>query len=432
MTHFLRPAALLVSLALAANAYAAKPARAAKPEQAPAAKVEIELAHNLGTIGEDRLQEVVERFNNESKSGVIKLVRLERGEKPAVLNFVRRYDMDDVLRQPGRYMPLHQMMNGAKETLNVKELSSDLRAGVTDEKGRFVALPLAYSTPVLFYNKNAMRKAKLDPEAPPRTWFEMQVVLDKLQEAGYQCPYTTAWPTWVHIDNVSALSSVPAVTDKGVLTFNGLPQVKHVAMMATWQKAGYFRSFGRGGEANKKFQDGECAMITTDSWEHTLFRDAKGVELGVAPLPHHDDVYGGRQNTLADGASLWIGAGHAAVNYKTAAKFIQFLMTPEMQIEMVRTYGQMPLTAAARAVVGSKVLRDRQESLKVAYDSLRGRGDKPALRVANIDSVRLVIDEELEAVWSDRKPAKAALDTAVARGNAILSAKPMLKKAQPF
>ncbi len=432
MTHFLRPVALLVSLALAANVHAAKPARVAKPEQAPAAKVEIELAHNLGTIGEDRLQEVVERFNNESKSGVIKLVRLERGEKPAVLNFVRRYDMDDVLRQPGRYMPLHQMMSGAKETLNVKELSSDLRAGVTDEKGRFVALPLAYSTPVLFYNKNAMRKAKLDPEAPPRTWFEMQGVLDKLQEAGYQCPYTTAWPTWVHIDNVSSLSGVPAVTDKGVLTFNGLPQVKHVAMMATWQKAGYFRSFGRGGEANVKFQEGECAMITTDSWEHTLFRDAKGVELGVAPLPHHDDVYGGRQNTLADGASLWIGAGHAAVNYKTAARFIQFLMTPEMQIEMVRTYGQLPLTAAARAVVGSKVLRDRQESLTVAYDSLRGRGDKPALRVANIDSVRLVVDEELEAVWSDRKPAKAALDTAVVRGNVILSAKPMLKKAQPF
>ena len=30
------------------------------------------------------------------------------------------------------------------------------------------------------------------------------------------------------------------------------------------------------------------------------------------------------------------------------------------------------------------------------------------------------------------KPAKAALDTAVSRGNAVLSAKPALKKAQPF
>jgi sn-glycerol 3-phosphate transport system substrate-binding protein len=49
----------------------------------------------------------------------------------------------------------------------------------------------------------------------------------------------------VHVDNVSAVSGVPAMTEKGGLTFNGLPQVKHIAMMATWSKANYFRHFGR-------------------------------------------------------------------------------------------------------------------------------------------------------------------------------------------
>lgn len=434
MLYLVRPISLAIALALSFSVQAAKPAKSSsvKPEPAVVAKAEVELAHNFGAIGEERLQEVVDRFNKESKGGLIKLVRLERGEKPAPLNLVRRYDMDEVLGQPSKYMPLYQMMATAKESLNLKDLSADLRAGVVDEKGRFVALPVAYSTPVLFYNKNAMRKAKLDPEQPPKTWFEMQGVLDKLQDAGYDCPYTTSWPTWVHIDNVSALSSVPAVSDKGGLSFNGLPQVKHIAMMATWHKAGYFHTFGRRAEANKKFRDGECAMITTDSWEHTEFREAKGVELGVAPLPHHDDVYGGRQHTLADGASLWIGAGHSAVNYKTAAKFVQFLLMPETQVQMVRVYGQLPMTAAARTAVSSKVLRDRDESLKVAYASLKGNGAKPALRVANMDSVRIIIDEELEAVWADKKPAKAALDTAVSRGNAILAAKPALKKSQPF
>ena len=52
--------------------------------------------------------------------------------------------------------------------------------------------------------------------------------------------------------------------------------------------------------------------------------------------------------------------------------------------------------------------------------------------MADADPVRIIADEELEAVWSDKKPAKAALDTAVSRGNAVLSAKPALKKAQPF
>ena len=345
---------------------------------------------------------------------------------------MRRYDMSEVLAQPKAFIPLQDMMAKAGQPLKVADLSADLKAGVVDGKGRLVALPLIYSTPVLFYNKNALRKAKLDPEQAPKTWFEMQGILDKLQDAGYTCPYTTSWPVWVHVDNVSAVSGVPAVTGKGALTFNGLPQVKHIAMMATWSKANYFRLFGRRNEASQKFIDGECAMITTDSREHIDFLEARGVELGVAPLPYHDDVYGGRQNTLADGASLWVGAGKSAAEYKQAAKFVSFLLSPEMQVEMVRIYGGLPLTTAARAAARSKILQDGDKTLEVAYASMKGRGASSLPHVADADPVRIIADEELEAVWSDKKPAKAALDTAVSRGNAVLNAKPALKKAQPF
>ena len=431
MSRQIRPLVAAVGLALAFSAQAAKPAKPAAKPAAPAVSAEFELAHNLGALGEERLQAVLDRFNKESGSS-IKLVRHQHGQKPAGLNLVRRYDLADVLAQPKSFVPLHEMMSKAGQPLQLGELSNDLKAGVVDAKGRVVALPLAYSTPVLFFNKNALRKARLDPDQPPKTWFEMQGMLDKLQDAGYACPYTTSWPVWVHIDNVSSVSGVPAMSEKGVLTFNGLPQVKHIAMMATWAKAGYFRNFGRRDEASAKFRDGECAMITTDSREVTDFRDAKGVELGVAAIPYHEDVYGGRQHTLADGASLWIGAGYSAAQYKQAAKFVSFLLSPEMQIELVRTYGQLPLTAVSRAAVSSKVLKDDESSLKVAYGSMNGKGAQPSVRVANIDPVRLIADEELEAVWADKKPAKAALDTAVNRGNAVLGAKPGLKKAQPF
>ena len=416
MSHCIRPLTVALSLALACSVVQAKPAKpAAKPAPAPAASADFELAHNLGEIGEERLQAIVDRFNKESGSA-LKLVRLEKGDKPAALNLMRRYDMSDVLSQPKNFVPMHDMMAKAGQPLNLGELSGDLKAGVVDAKGRLVALPVLYSTPVLFYNKNAFRKAKLNPDQPPKTWFEMQGMLDKLQDAGYACPYTSSWPVWVHVDNVSAVSGVPAANDKGQLTFNGLPQVKHLAMMATWSKANYLKLFGRRNEASARFNEGECAMITTDSREHVDFRDAKGVELGVAPLPYHDDVYGGRQSSLADGASLWVGAGHAAAHYKQAAKFVSFMLSPEMQIEMVRVYGGLPLTSAARMAARSKLLQD---------------GDK-TLEVANIDAVRIVANEELEAVWADKKPAKAALDTSVSRGNALLAAKPLLKKSQPF
>ncbi len=433
MSHRIHPSVVAVTLALACSSVlAAKPAKqAAKPAPAPVAAAEFELAHNLGPAGEEQLQMVVDRFNKEN-GGNLKLSRLEKGEKPAGLNLIRRYDMSDVLVQPKSFLPLHEMMAKAGQPLKVGDLTADLKAGAVDGKGRLVALPLIYSTPVLFYNKNAFRKANLNPDQPPKTWFEMQGVLDKLQDAGYACPYTSSWPVWVHIDNVSAVSGVPAVSDKGTLAFNGLPQVKHIAMMATWTKANYFKLFGRRNEASAKFHDGECAMITTDSREHIDFRTAKGVELGVAPLPYHDDVYGGRQNSLADGASLWVGAGKSVAEYKQAAKFVSFVLSPEMQIEMVRVYGGLPLTAAARAAARSKLLQDGDQTLEIAYASMKGKGASHVPHVADADPVRILTNEELEAVWADKKPAKAALDTAVSRGNAVLNAKPALKKAQPF
>ena len=42
------------------------------------------------------------------------------------------------------------------------------------------------------------------------------------------------------------------------------------------------------------------------------------------------------------------------------------------------------------------------------------------LRLGNFVQIRNIIDEELEAVWSGKKTAKDALDSAVKRGNVEL------------
>lgn len=112
--------------------------------------------------------------------------------------------------------------------------------GLTDAKGRLYALPVAYSTPVLYYNKAAFRKAGLSPEKPPKSWVEAQEVAGKLADSGSRCPFTTSWPAWVLIDNMSAWNGAPVNDAKGNLAFNGLVQIKHVAMMATWHKSKYF------------------------------------------------------------------------------------------------------------------------------------------------------------------------------------------------
>jgi len=433
MNPVLRPLVVALSLALALPVMAAKPAKSAKKAEPPAeSKTELTLAHSFGPVAEAELQKLVDRFNERNPATPIKLARQEAGAKPALLNILRRTQVAEFVAEKQGFKPMYSVFKDAKENVDTSALSSDLKAGVTDEKGRWLALPVAYSTPVLFYNKNAFRKAKLDPERPPETWSEMQEVAGKLAAAGYECPYTTSWPAWVHIDNASALAGQPIANAKGELVFNGLAQVKHIAKLSTWKSAGYFHVFGRKNEADEKFREGQCVMLTTDSWAHTEFREAQGVEFGVAPLPHHSDGYGSRQHTLADGPSLWVGSGYKPAEYKAAAKFVSFLLTPEIQVQLASVYGHLPLTEAARAALKSRALRDRVQTLEIAYAQLKGQGAKEPLRVSAQDPLRVILDTELEKVWAGQQPPKAALDAAVAGGNAVLKARPALRKAAPL
>ncbi len=410
---------------------ASKPAKPVKKTE-PAAKPEMLLAHPFGQSAEAELQKLVDRFNGENPGMPIRLVRLAEGGKPALLNILRRTQVAEFTARKAAFKPLHAVLKEGGQSLDAAAISRDLRNGVVDDKGRLVALPVAYSTVVLFYNRNAFRKAKLDPDNPPATWAEMQEAAGKLLAAGYECPYTTSWPTWVHVDNISALSGSPVTNGKGDLAFNGFVGVKHLAKLSSWKKTGYFHVFGRRDEADDKFRDGECVMLTSNSSAYVDFLDAKGIELGVAPLPHYDDNFGGRQSTLADGASLWIGGDHKAADYKAAAQFVKFMLKPETQLQLANAYGQLPMTQAARDAIRDKAPRGQAQALEVAYASLKGEGNRSPVRISAIDPVRIILDEELEKLWADRIPPKQALDVAVTRGNAVLKARPGLRKVVPF
>ena len=279
---------------------------------------------------------------------------------------------------------------------------------------------MAYSTPVLYYNKAAFRKAGLSPEKPPKSWVEAQEVAGKLADSGSRCPFTTSWPAWVLIDNMSAWNGAPVNDAKGNLAFNGLVQIKHVAMMATWHKSKYFSYFGRRDEADHRFANGECAMLTSTSSLNSALAENKSLEYGVSALPYHDDVQGSPRHTLADGASLWFANGRSPAETKAVAEFIHYIMGPEMQIDLTLSGSFLPITSVARAAASSKLLNENLAGLKVAYVELQGTVSSPTVRVAQDEKLRTIVEEELETVWANKKPAKEALDDAVSRGNAIM------------
>jgi len=426
--HCSRLVIALGGLVLAVSAIAA-PAKAVKSptsKTSPATPVQLELSHQLDEARAERIEPLIERFNSQQKDVQIKLVRRVEGAEPKQINLVTREEYERFVAHKAKFKPLNEVMREGKEAFDGNKLSPEMRDRLIESKGKLFSLPVAFSTPVLYINKAAFRKAGLNPDLPPKTWAETQETAGKLVDAGSRCAFTTSWPAWVQIDNLSAWNGADVSDAKGRLNFNGLVQIKHLAMLATWYKSKYFTYFGRRDEADRRFANGECAMLTSSS---SLFADLaamKDLDVGVSALPYHDDVRGAPQNTLADGASLWIASGLKPAETKGVAKFISYVLSPEVQIDLTVSGGFLPMTPVARAAAGSKLLKENLAGLQVAYAELQGRTSSPIVRVSQIEAVRNIVDEEMEAVWANKIPAKQALDNAVQRGNAYLQPMMML------
>src|SRR4051812_36655849 len=120
-------------------------------------------------------------------------------------HIVQIYDVGtaDLLGAKDAVRPLWQVMSEAGHPLEAKYLPA-VAGYFSDAKGRLLALPLNTATPVLYYNRDAFKRAKLDSSKPPKTWYEMPTTLGALRESGTSCPFTTAWPSWVLLENMSA------------------------------------------------------------------------------------------------------------------------------------------------------------------------------------------------------------------------------------
>src|SRR3546814_15633861 len=70
-------------------------------------------------------------------------------------------------------------------------------------------MPFNSSTPVFYYNKDAFKKAGLNPDTAPKTWKDVEADAKKLRAAGMECGYTTSWPSWVELENMGAWHNVP-------------------------------------------------------------------------------------------------------------------------------------------------------------------------------------------------------------------------------
>ena len=91
-----------------------------------------------------------------------------------------------------------------------------------------------------------------------------------------------------------------------------------------------------------------------------------------------------------------------------------------MQAKWHQETGYVPVTLAAAEVTEKDGFYKKFPGREIAVQELTlnpPTENSKGLRIGNFVQIRDIVDSELEAVWSGKKDAKAALDEAVKLGN---------------
>ncbi|HXL69065.1 MAG TPA: sn-glycerol-3-phosphate ABC transporter substrate-binding protein UgpB [Xanthobacteraceae bacterium] len=407
------------------------------------AQTEIQWWHALpGELGQ-KVEKIAADFNATQKD--YKLVPVYKGTYPEVMtaaiaafrakqppHIVQVFEVGTatMMAAKGAVYPVYQLMKDAGEPFDPKSYLAAVVGYYTDTGGNMLSFPFNSSTPVFYYNKDLFKKAGLDPNVPPKTWPEVEAAAKKLQAAGVPCGFTTEWPSWVHIENLSALHDVPIATKANgfggldtELKINGPLQVKHLGKLAEWQKTKIFDYGGRGDSAKPKFYSGECGMTMASSGARLGIVTNMKAEVGISMLPYWPDVRSGLQNSIIGGATLWVLRGQKAEDYKGVARFFSYLSKADVQAWWHQQSGYLPITPEAYELSRTQGFYDKNPGADVSIKQMTlnpPTENSKGLRLGSFVQIRNVIEDEIESALQGKKTAKEALDSAVARGNDLL------------
>jgi sn-glycerol 3-phosphate transport system substrate-binding protein len=429
---------LVLALALAIGAVAS-----ADFNPAWADPIELQWWHAMTSVNGDRINKIAADFN--SSQSDYKVTPVYKGSyaeaMTAAIAAYRAGNAPDIVQifevgtatmmaAKGAIKPVYQLMADAGEPFDPNAYLAAVTGYYSTPDGKMLSFPFNSSTPVVYWNKDEFKKAGLDPDKPPKTWPETFEAAKKLRAAGVPCGFTSAWVSWVQIENLSAWHNIPIGTkDNGLggpdaeLTFNNPTVTRHIANLAEAQKDKSFDYGGRTTEPTAKFISGDCGMLMDSSATYGPVKVGAKFDWGVTELPYYPDVAGAPQNSIIGGASLWVMGGKKPEQYKGIAKFFTYLSSVPVQEKWHEDTGYLPITKAAYQATKESGFYDKNPGTEIALLQMTGKpptDNSKGLRFGNMVQIRDVIAEDLEAAFAGKMEAKAALDDAVSRGNALL------------
>lgn len=425
--------AKVLSLTLAAMFASAGAAHAA---------TEIVFWHSMeGALG-DRVNELVEEFNNSQSDYVVKpsykgnygesmnagIAAFRAGNAPDILQ-VFEVGTATMMHAKGAVQPVQEMSEMVGDPIDPEIFLGAVGGYYSDNDGKLVSMPFNSSTPVLYYNKDAFEAAGLDPDTPPKTWEELADAAKKIRDAGYECGYTTSWPSWILLENFSAWHNIPYATENN--GFGGLSArlsledplfVDHLNFLADMSKEGSFTYGGRGDTPNALFTSGKCGMFTGSSGNRANILKTGEFDFGISTLPYYEGVEGAPQNSIIGGASLWVFADKPEETYKGITKFFKFLSSPEQSAKWHQGTGYVPVTLGGYELTKESGFYEENPGTEVSVMQLDANTTEHSrgIRLGYLPQIRDVEDGVMEEIFAGNISAEDGIKEMVKRGNELL------------
>ncbi|MCS7235805.1 MAG: sn-glycerol-3-phosphate ABC transporter substrate-binding protein UgpB [Armatimonadota bacterium] len=414
--------------------------------RAQAPRVQVEFWHALrGPLGE-ALESIVNGFNasqtsyrvNATFKGsypetmVAAIAAFRAGNAPHIVQMFE-VGTATMMAARGAIKPVYELMQETRTPFDPSVYLPAVRGYYSTPDGKMVSMPFNSSTPVLWYNKDAFRRAGLNPDRPPRTWAELREAAQRIRAANAApCGWSTAWPTWIHFENFGAIHDVPFATKANgfegtdaELQVNAPLYVRHLENIVQMQREGLFKYGGRDAAGDALGPSGECAMLTASSALFARYQREARFDWGVGFLPYYEDVRGAPKNSIIGGASLWVMTSprRTPEEYKAVAEFFRYISNPEVSAKWHMETGYIPITFTAIQRAKALGYYQRNPWAEIPIQQLtrtRPTTNSKGIRLGNMPEIRTILYEEIERALQGQQSPKAALDAAVRRGNEVL------------
>ena len=404
------------------------------------AQTEIQWWHAMGGTNGERVDKIAADFNasqsdytvvpsykgNYTETMTAAVAAFRANEQPHLVQ-VFEVGTATMMAAKGAVYPVEKMMADAGEPFDKSDYLPAVISYYQTSEGELLSMPFNSSTPVLWYNADALSAAGV---APPKTWAEVKTAAKALVDNGMACGVSFGWQSWVMIENFSAWHNLETGTKENgfagfdtELTFNNDSVVARLDDIASMSEGNLFKYGGRRGDSLPMFTNGECGMWMNSSAYYGSIKSQAEFNFAQTMLPLDTSVADAPQNSIIGGATLWALTGHDAEEYKGLAKFMTYLSSADVQAWWHQETGYVPITTAAYDLSKSQGFYDSNPGTDTAIKQLSLNTPTPnsrGLRFGNFVQIRDVINEEMEALWAGDKTAAQALDAAVDRGNVLL------------